>query len=132
MIDPDRDLAEVIERLETDPAFAVASQAEFVDFIQGIQDRRWASSTASTSTSPRRFGRSRSTWSRPARLSAPTTCRPPRTSPARGDLVLVRGRQQLPLWSEVSTAYHEGFPGHHLQVGTVMTLRENLRGPTDS
>jgi uncharacterized protein (DUF885 family) len=26
----------------------------------------------------------------------------------------------------VSTAYHEGFPGHHLQVGTSMAQQENL------
>jgi uncharacterized protein (DUF885 family) len=35
-------------------------------------------------------------------------------------------RQQLPLWGEVSTGYHEGFPGHHLQVGTAMSQSEKL------
>jgi uncharacterized protein (DUF885 family) len=29
-------------------------------------------------------------------------------------------------WDEVSTAYHEGFPGHHLQVGLQVALREHL------
>lgn len=27
-----------------------------------------------------------------------------------------------PLWREISTAYHEGFPGHHLQCGTQVML----------
>src|SRR5256714_8320362 len=26
------------------------------------------------------------------------------------------GRTRFPLWGEVSTAYHEGVPGHHLQL----------------
>ena len=30
------------------------------------------------------------------------------------------------LFDEVSTAYHEGFPGHHLQVGVQMSLAEKL------
>lgn len=32
----------------------------------------------------------------------------------------------FPLYDEVSTLYHEGFPGHHLQVGTQLTSAENL------
>lgn len=32
----------------------------------------------------------------------------------------------VPLWDEVSTAYHEGFPGHHLQLGVQVTLRDRL------
>lgn len=31
-----------------------------------------------------------------------------------------------PVFDEVSTAYHEGFPGHHLQVGVQMSLAEKL------
>ncbi|MDJ0923361.1 MAG: DUF885 domain-containing protein [Acidimicrobiia bacterium] len=31
-----------------------------------------------------------------------------------------------PVFDEVSTAYHEGFPGHHLQVGVQISLAEKL------
>ena len=31
-----------------------------------------------------------------------------------------------PVFDEVSTAYHEGFPGHHLQVGVQISLAERL------
>jgi uncharacterized protein (DUF885 family) len=31
-----------------------------------------------------------------------------------------------PLFDEVSTAYHEGFPGHHLQVGVQVSLAQRL------
>jgi uncharacterized protein (DUF885 family) len=32
----------------------------------------------------------------------------------------------VPLYQEVSTAYHEGFPGHHMQIALTMTLAERL------
>jgi uncharacterized protein (DUF885 family) len=36
------------------------------------------------------------------------------------------GRTRFPLWGEVSIAYHEGVPGHHLQVGQVRHLADEL------
>ncbi|MBI5517096.1 MAG: DUF885 domain-containing protein [Deltaproteobacteria bacterium] len=37
-----------------------------------------------------------------------------------------QGDGPVALYDEVSTAYHEGFPGHHLQVGTQVALTEKL------
>ncbi len=36
------------------------------------------------------------------------------------------GKTRFPLWREVSICYHEGVPGHHLQVGQVRYLSESL------
>jgi uncharacterized protein (DUF885 family) len=36
------------------------------------------------------------------------------------------GKTRFPLWGEVSIAYHEGVPGHHLQIGQVRYRREEL------
>ena len=36
------------------------------------------------------------------------------------------GKARFPLWSEVSVAYHEGVPGHHLQIAHTVYLREQL------
>jgi uncharacterized protein (DUF885 family) len=36
------------------------------------------------------------------------------------------GRTRFPLWSEPTTAYHEGVPGHHLQIGMAIVNREKL------
>lgn len=33
--------------------------------------------------------------------------------------------EYVPLWENVTTAYHEGFPGHHLQVGTQLSRQEH-------
>lgn len=35
-------------------------------------------------------------------------------------------RQRIPYYHEVSTAYHEGFPGHHLQICIVRIQEKNL------
>jgi uncharacterized protein (DUF885 family) len=37
-----------------------------------------------------------------------------------------QGKTRFPLWGEVSIAYHEGVPGHHLQVGQVRYLSSQL------
>jgi uncharacterized protein (DUF885 family) len=37
-----------------------------------------------------------------------------------------QGRTTFPLWREVSTCYHEGVPGHHLQVAQVKYLSDHL------
>jgi uncharacterized protein (DUF885 family) len=36
------------------------------------------------------------------------------------------GKTRFPLWREVSICYHEGVPGHHLQVAQVLYRREQL------
>lgn len=36
----------------------------------------------------------------------------------------VGDNETIPIWDNVSTAYHEGFPGHHLQTGVQMSLAE--------
>ena len=36
------------------------------------------------------------------------------------------GKTRFPLWREVSICYHEGVPGHHLQVAQVLYRREHL------
>jgi len=37
-----------------------------------------------------------------------------------------KGQSRFPLWTEVTTAYHEGVPGHHLQEGLSVTFQERL------
>jgi uncharacterized protein (DUF885 family) len=36
------------------------------------------------------------------------------------------GKTRFPLWGEVSIAYHEGVPGHHLQIATTKHLKDDL------
>ena len=36
------------------------------------------------------------------------------------------GREVFPTWRETSTVYHEGVPGHHLQIGTAVYRKDTL------
>ncbi|MGH9055933.1 MAG: DUF885 domain-containing protein [Acidimicrobiales bacterium] len=36
------------------------------------------------------------------------------------------GKTRFPLWREVSVCYHEGVPGHHLQIGQLLHMGERL------
>lgn len=36
------------------------------------------------------------------------------------------GRERFRTWNELTTVFHEGVPGHHLQIGTVTTATESL------
>ena len=126
-IDSTASLDEVIQQLETDPAYAVASQQEFAHFIQGIQD------CALGQLEGLHFDVAPEIRQVTVNLVPPGSALGAYYLPPTEDFSRPGGiwysfgdKQQLPLWSEVSTAYHEGFPGHHLQVGTVMTQRENL------
>ena len=38
----------------------------------------------------------------------------------------VRGRDRFRTWDELTTVFHEGVPGHHLQVGAAVTAEESL------
>ena len=126
-IDPDRSSAEVFELLMNDPAYAIMSTDEFVEFIKQRQQEALAQldgvhfdvpdpirmidvqvepaggATAASYISPSED------FSRPGSIWYP-----------------IEGRTLLPTFQEVTTAYHEGFPGHHLQVGLQMTQSENL------
>ncbi len=37
-----------------------------------------------------------------------------------------KDQTRFPLWTEITTAYHEGVPGHHLQIGLCMTFQDRL------
>jgi uncharacterized protein (DUF885 family) len=127
IVDPEASLPDVIERLENDPAYAVASQAEFVDFIQGIQDRALGQLDGVHFDVPPEIRQVTVNLVPPGSALGAYYLQPTEDFTRPGGIWYSFGeKQQLPLWSEVSTAYHEGFPGHHLQVGTAMTLRENL------
>ena len=36
------------------------------------------------------------------------------------------GLDSFPTWKDVTTVYHEGVPGHHLQISRSFTEQENL------
>jgi uncharacterized protein (DUF885 family) len=126
-LDPDASLAEVMTRLKEDPAFAAPSPAAFRDLMQARLRH------ALTSLDGTHFHVPEAIREVEVHLVAPGAplgawyigpsedfSRPGTVWWSLGD------REMIPLYEEVSTAYHEGFPGHHLQIGVQVSLAEHL------
>ena len=126
-ISPGATLDEAKQLLETDPARAVEGVDAYRDWLQQLHDETVASldgvhfeiddkirrievmiPPAGGALIPYYTGPSED-FSRPGRTWWP-----------------VDGGTRFPKWGEVSIAYHEGVPGHHIQVAGVRLLAEEL------
>jgi uncharacterized protein (DUF885 family) len=126
-IDSDMSVSEVVHMLDTDPTRAASTREEFVEFVSAIQQKAIAQLDGEH-------------FDVPDELKAVTVSIAPAGVPLGawyvgpsedfrrpGSIWYAPGeRKSLPYWQEVSTAYHEGFPGHHLQVGATIFQREKL------
>ncbi|MFQ5966134.1 MAG: DUF885 domain-containing protein [Acidimicrobiia bacterium] len=126
-IDSRVSLAEVMELLKTDPARAASSPAEFVEIMQKRQDQALEDLSGTHFDIPDAI-RQVTVSIAPKGGSLGAYYSPPTEDFARpGSIWYSVGDQRIfPLYDEVSTAYHEGFPGHHLQVGYIMALGDRL------
>ncbi len=126
-IKPGASVREAVGLLESDPSRSIDGVDEFRQWMQDLQDAtiqdldgthfdiaepvKWiealiappGGALAMYYTGPSE------NFSRPGRTWYPTG-----------------GKTVFPLWREVSIAYHEGVPGHHFQIGTTMTLSQEL------
>ncbi|MGH8957147.1 MAG: DUF885 domain-containing protein, partial [Acidimicrobiia bacterium] len=126
-LDSSKTLSDVIEMLETEAAYAVPSQAAFAEFIQDRQDQALRHLDGAHFVVPEEIKQVTVNLVPPGAALGAYYLQPSEDFSRPGGIWYSFGeRQQLPLWGEVSTAYHEGFPGHHLQVGTSMAQQENL------
>jgi len=126
-IDPDASTSAVMERLATDPAFGVDGVDQFLAVMLERQQAalRELDGTHFDVPEPVRqievkaappggalaahYGAPSEDFSRPGCVWYP-----------------IGGRTFFPLFDEVTTAYHEGFPGHHLQVGWQTAMGDEL------
>jgi uncharacterized protein (DUF885 family) len=124
---PGGDLAETLELLLTDPARAAISQAEFVELMLERQE------IALRELDGTHFDVPQSIRSIDVRMTPPGGSlgayynQPSEDFSRPGTVYWSKGdQQQIPLFDEVTTAYHEGFPGHHLQVGLQLTAGDRF------
>lgn len=126
-ISPGAGVDKVIELMTTDPQRAVTGADNLQRFLQELTDTAIAELNGTHFDIPPQIQRCEcmiappggaaamyytppsEDWTRPGRTWYPTS-----------------GRTVFPVWNEVTTAYHEGVPGHHLQVGLMACLKENL------
>ena len=126
-IDHSSNVTEVIELLETDPSRSAATREEFVDFVSGIQEQAISQLAGVHFDVPDELKKVSVNIAPPGGSLGAWYMSPSEDFSRPGSIWYAPGeRERLPYWQEVSTAYHEGFPGHHLQVGTTVLQRELL------
>ncbi|MFO7547890.1 MAG: DUF885 domain-containing protein [Acidimicrobiia bacterium] len=125
---PGGSIREVADLLESDPARAAPTREAFLAFVQERQDRALAELDGPHfDVDPRIRTLTVNLAAEGGALGAYYL--PPSEDFSRpgGIWYAIPADQQLiPLYQEVSTAYHEGFPGHHLQVGTSLAQGDRL------
>ena len=109
--------------LDTDPARAIEGVEPFRQWMQDLQDRTIAELNGTHFEIPELLQRVEAMIAPPGGALAmyytgPSEdfSRPGRTWYPTG------GKTRFPLWGEVSIAYHEGVPGHHLERGNARLL----------
>lgn len=120
--------AEVRHLLDTDPARAVHGENALRDWLQGLMDDAMTFLISEGHfVIDDRIRRVEAMISPPGGAAAMYYTGPSEdlTRPGR-TWYPVNGRTMIPMWGEPSTAYHEGVPGHHLQVATAVLNAERL------
>lgn len=126
-IDAAKPLDAIIATLRTDPAYCAQSPEEFVSFVEGRLHKAVADLDGTIFDIPDPVKRVDVKIAPPGGALGAYYLEPSEDFTRPGSVWWsTGGKQILPLWDEVSTAYHEGFPGHHLQVGVALYLAEHL------
>ncbi len=126
-ITPGASTAEAIAILESDEARAIEGEDAFRDWMQQTQDETMQALLGAHFEIAEPVQRIEAMIAPPGGALAmyytgPSEdfARPGRTWYPTG------GASRFPLWRELSVCYHEGVPGHHLQIGTTRHLGERL------
>jgi uncharacterized protein (DUF885 family) len=126
-ISPGEGIDGAIELLETDPRRSIQGIDAFIGWLQQLMDTAIEELATTYFDIPEPLKRVEAHVAPPGTAAAMYYTRPTEdfSRPGRTwypDL----GRGHFPLWVEVSTAYHEGVPGHHLQLGYTCWLGDRL------
>lgn len=126
-VDSSLNLEEVIELLENDPDRSAASRDDFAQFVQEIQDQAIGQLAGVHFDVPEPIRAVTVNIAPPGGALGAWYMGPSEDFSRPGSIWYAPGeRERIPYWQEVTTAYHEGFPGHHLQVGYAQLQSERL------
>ena len=127
-IAPGGSMADAMVALKTDPQRAASSQAEFVDFAQTRIDEARERLNGLHFDVPASIITCRVQMAPPGGSLGAYYVPPSEDFTRPGTVWWSMGDddEPIPLYSEVSTAYHEGLPGHHLQSGIQLTVADKL------
>lgn len=120
-------IADAIHLLETDPERAATSEAEFVELMHQRQRQALEQLAGTYFDVPEAIREIDIKIESPTGALAPHYTPPSEDFSRRGAVSYpVAGTSYFPLYTEITTAYHEGFPGHHLQLGLQMNQADQL------
>jgi uncharacterized protein (DUF885 family) len=124
---PGQPLPAVVHMLETDPARSIDGVERFRAWLQDLMDRTITELDGTHFDIPEPAKRVEAMIAPPGGAAAMYYTRPSEdfTRPGRTWYPTL-GKTRFPLWGEVSTAYHEGVPGHHLQLAQLTYLSAEL------
>ena len=124
---PGGGLAETLSLLLTDPNRAAKSQDEFRDLMLERQVRALSELDGTHFDVPEPIRAIDVKMTPPGGSLGAYYYQPSEDFSRPGTVYWSKGDQQeIPLFDEVTTAYHEGFPGHHLQVGLQLTAGDRF------
>lgn len=124
---PGLSVAEMARRLDADPAGALALPDAFLAAMRERQETALAQLAGSHFDVPEPIRRLDVKLAPPGGKVGAYYCQPSEDFSRAGAVWYSPGAlSAMPVWQEISTAYHEGFPGHHLQVGLQLYNRERL------
>jgi Uncharacterized protein conserved in bacteria len=124
---PNASVGEVVELLETDPARAIEGPDNLRAWLQDLMDRTIAEMNGVHFDIPAPVQTVEAMIAPPGGASAMYYTGPSEDFSRPGRTWYpTMGNTRFPLWGEVSICYHEGVPGHHLQVGQVRYLADTL------
>ena len=124
---PGERLDAVIEHLERDPGRAIEGVDEFRQWLQDLLDTTIAELDGVDFDIPDPVKRVEAMIAPPGGAAAMYYTGPSEdfSRPGRTWYPTL-GKTRFPLWGEVSICYHEGVPGHHLQIAQVRYLAGEL------
>ena len=127
LIDEDRSIDEIVRLLDTDPERSASDHESFARFIGQIQETAVGQLAGEHFDVPEELRKVEVIIAPPGGALGAWYNAPSEDLSRPGTIWYAPGeRTRIPYWQEVSTAYHEGFPGHHLQVGTAVMSREKI------
>ena len=126
-IRPGATIEQAKQLLESDPARAIEGVEAFRAWMQELQERTIAELNGKHFDIPEPVQRVEAMIAPPGGAAAMYYTGPSEdfSRPGRTWYPTL-GKTRFPLWGEVSIAYHEGVPGHHLQIAQVRYLAETL------
>jgi uncharacterized protein (DUF885 family) len=126
-IDADLNIDEVIDLLDGDPGRSAPDHHAFADFVRDIQARAVERLDGTAFDVPPPMCEVTVNLAPTGGALGAWYVGPSEDLERPGSIWYALGeRTRIPYWQEVATAYHEGFPGHHLQVGIAVLQREKL------